>query len=104
MQTRTESGEPIGGVGIVIRYNGTRIPPQVIEGLYHYQGSYWNSDADGRLYYPHLPPGQYELWPLGSREDYLTAFAPAPPPPAVVLPLQAGEQTIVMKFREKPAG
>ena len=53
-------------VGVVMRYNGRVVPTEVIAMMATYQGAIASSGPDGRIIFEHMPPGLYELWPVGS--------------------------------------
>jgi hypothetical protein len=82
LEIRAESteGEPIEGVGFLLRVNGMLLPPRVQELMTFHQGFPHASDAQGRVLMSRLPQGRYELWPLASRADYLAVNSPSPPP------------------------
>ena len=58
-------------------------------------------DGQGRLFYPRLPAGHYELWPLASRDDLRAVFSPMPPPAPVDLVVVPGPSSVRMKFQPK---
>ncbi len=97
LELRIESadGEPIPRVIVRMRINGVRIPSEIMAMMAHIQGFPFYSDADGRLFYPRMPEGSYELWPIASKKD---SYEPPPPVRVSVLP---GPQTVVMKFKPK---
>src|SRR5204863_518892 len=96
-----ESGTPIPHIGVVIRFNGMFLPPQIVEALSFLQGVPQHTDGQGRLFYPRLPAGHYELWPLASRDDLRAVFSPMPPPAPVDLVVVPGPSSVKMKFRAK---
>ena len=97
LELRVEStaGEPIPRVLVLMSINGVRIPSDIVAHMARIQGVPFYSDASGRLAYPRMPPGHYELWPIASKAD--DARGPAPVRVAVL----PGPQTIVMKFKPK---
>jgi hypothetical protein len=103
VEVRTEStaGEPIPRVGLMIRWNGMFLPQEVIGKINELQGIASGSDAGGRIVYPHLPPGQYDLWPFASQEEFRRVYYGTPPPPAATVNVVPGEQTVVLKFRSE---
>ena len=81
-----------------MRVNGTVIPMAVIEQMARMQGISLYTDASGRMSFPRLPPGQYDLRPLLRQSDLLDSPKPQGPVSVAVLP---GPQTVVMKFTAK---
>lgn len=90
--------EPIARAGVRMRVNGTVIPMAVIEQMARMQGISLYTDASGRMSFPRLPPGQYDLRPLLRQSDLLDSPKPQGPVSVAVLP---GPQTVVMKFTAK---
>ena len=96
LELRMEStdGTPIPRIAVRMRIDGIPVPRRVLDELTHLQGVPLFSDASGRIVYPRMPPGQYEILPMVRRDD---ADAPQPPAPVRVAVLP-GPQTVVMKF------
>ncbi|HXH23829.1 MAG TPA: carboxypeptidase-like regulatory domain-containing protein [Vicinamibacterales bacterium] len=97
--TESTEGAPIANVGVLMRVNGMLIPIEVLAGLNRQQGIPFGSDANGRITYPYMPPGQYELWPIAGRDDFRRVYQSAPPPPAAVLRVTSGRQSVALRFR-----
>lgn len=100
VEVRAESGDgrPVSSVGLMIRWNGMFLPMEVLARIHEIQGSRLLTDASGRIVFPHLPPGQYELWPFASREEFRRVYYGTPPAPAATVQIAPGPQTIVLKF------
>ncbi|HEX8408658.1 MAG TPA: carboxypeptidase-like regulatory domain-containing protein [Thermoanaerobaculia bacterium] len=99
LELRMEStgGTPIQDIAVGMRIDGTPIPDDVMAELTRLQGVPLASDSSGRVVYPRMPAGQYELMPRmrrGKTHDH----QPPPPVRVAVLP---GPQTVVMKFEPK---
>src|SRR5207249_3655697 len=101
IHAETEGGRPIPNIGVMIRFNGTFLPPQIVEALSYLQGVPQHTDGQGRLFYPRLPAGHYEIWPLASRDDVRAVFSPSPPPAPVDLIVVPGPSSVKMKFQAK---
>lgn len=99
LELRMEStdGTPIAEIAIGMRIDGTPIPDDVMSELTRLQGVPLASDATGRVVYPRMPPGQYELMPR-MRRGKVHDHQPPPPVRVAVLP---GAQTVVMKFEPR---
>ena len=101
LRAESTSGEAIPGVSVLIRIDGILLPPQVKEALSQYLGIARTTDAEGRLLFPRMPPGRFEIWPLASRADYDAVRSAAPPPAPVNVILTPGQQTARLTFEKK---
>lgn len=101
IHTVTAKGEPLPSVPFLVRVNGRLIPPEILERMAHFQGVPMFSDKAGRLLLSRLPPGRYEIWPLGSREDFVAVNSLTPPPAAINLSLVAGNYVAKLTFKPK---
>jgi Carboxypeptidase regulatory-like domain len=102
LEVRMESvdKEPIAHGSVRMRFNGTVIPAAVIEQMARMQGISLYTDASGRMSFPRLPPGQYDLRPLVTKSDLRDRDSPKPAGPLSIT-LLPGPQTVVMKFTAK---
>lgn len=98
----SSDGESIGGVSVMLRVDGVLIPHEVRMAMTNYQGVPLLTDAQGRMLFPHLPAGRYEIWPLANRDDLMAVMAPSPPPAPINVMLTPGHHTAQLKFRPKP--
>lgn len=101
VRARSSDGQPISGVPVFFRVDGMFVPVKVFEFMVNLQGLPMATNADGELRFPRLPPGQYDLWPIGNREDYAALTSAAPPPPAASVRLARGEQQVELRFNRK---
>jgi Carboxypeptidase regulatory-like domain len=101
IRARSSDGQPITGVPVFFRVDGTFVPVKVFEFMVNLQGLPMATNRDGELLYPRLPPGQYDLWPIGNRDDYAALSSAAPPPPAASVRLTPGRQQVDLRFDRK---
>ena len=101
---RMESHErmPIPGISVAVRYAGKMLPFEVLQALVTMHGARTKSDADGRVVIDHLPPGLYELWPVGSPAELRAVAAAGGAEAPVRMHLQPGENVAVMTFAPAP--
>jgi hypothetical protein len=99
--TQSTSGDAVPRVGLLMRVDGSMIPPVVLELLTNLQGASIRSDDNGRLTYPHMPPGRYELWPVMNQAQVKAVYSINPPPAPVSIALTPGEQSVILKFEPK---
>jgi hypothetical protein len=78
--TQSTSGDAVPRVGLLIRVDGSMIPPVVLGLLTNLQGASLRSDDNRRLTYPHLPPGRYELWPVMNKAQVPAVYSSKPAP------------------------
>ncbi len=102
VETSTETGVPIPGVSLLVRYNGQVIPYPVLNHIASVQGSLFQTGPGGSTVLRNLPSGLYEFWPFRSAQEGLAllsslAYSPAP----AKIGLSAGEQTLTLKFSPK---
>jgi hypothetical protein len=95
LRTETETHEPLMGVTVEVRYNGTTLPDEVME-AFSGRGSKTLSDAQGRIVLEHMPAGVYEFWPVASPTD-LRGFQSGRPA-ALRMQVNPGENLTVMTF------
>lgn len=102
---RMESQErvPIPGISVAVRYAGKMLPFEVLQALATMHGARTKSDADGRVVFDHLPPGLYELWPVGSPAELRAVAAAGGGEAPVRMHLQPGENVAVMTFTPAPS-
>lgn len=62
-------GKPLANVSLLLRYNGTIIPPQIARVLRDQQQLELVTDDRGRVVLPHVAPGRYEVWPYRSAAE-----------------------------------
>ncbi len=95
LRAETPTHQPLARVTLMIRYNGSLLPNEVMESLAG-RGSTTASDAQGRMTLEHMPPGFYEFWPVTSAAD--VAAARTGHPPAVTMYAAAGENLAILTF------
>jgi hypothetical protein len=103
LQTESESGTPIAGIFIVMRYEGRVVPPDVMDALSIIHGARVRSDSGGRVTLDHMPPGSYEFWPLLSEAELRLAASGAGPQAPVRMRVVPGENVAVLTFADREA-
>lgn len=98
LRTESDSGAPIGGVAVVVRYNGRVLPYEVVNALATHHGSVTRANADGRMLFRHMPPGLYEFWPVFSPAELRKVAAGSGPPAPVRLAATPGENVALLTF------
>jgi hypothetical protein len=95
LRAETQTHQPLARVTMIVRYNGSLLPNEVMESLAG-RGSTTASDLQGRMTLEHMPAGLYEFWPVTSAAD--VAAARTGRPPAVTIVASPGENLAVMTF------
>jgi hypothetical protein len=103
VQTESKDHAPISGLSVVIRYNGRVLPFEVMQAFAREQGQRTRSGADGRIVLDHMPPGVYELWPVGSAAELVSLSMGVGPEAPVRMTVTPGENVAVMSFAEVAA-
>jgi hypothetical protein len=73
---RTESAkhDPIADIVVDLRFNGQMLPFEIQEALMA-RGAITASRSDGRIVFPNMPAGTYEIWPLNAPDEPLRVDA-----------------------------
>lgn len=99
-----DSGEPLGAIRILLRYNGEFISPHLMEAAERLGVLKGTTDQAGVLYMPALPAGTYELWPYATSAEGQQILRGAVRAAATV-GISHGEYTVRLKFaRSTPRG
>jgi len=100
--TQTEQGQPVGGVRLLVRYNGTLVPPEIVRAMERAQGLAFRTDDGGVATLPALPLGTYELWPYRTEHEAAQILASASALDAPIqLNLKTGENRVSVKLRAR---
>jgi len=95
-------GTPLTGISLLVRYNGTMIPPEVARFLGARQGMSFVTDDRGRIVLPHVAPGVYELWPYRSDEEVDAVMASESALAAPInLNVAVGENRATVRFKAR---
>lgn len=93
---------PLAGISLLVRYNGTMIPPEVARIFGAQQQTSFVTDADGRVVLPHVAPGVYELWPYRSDEEAEALMASVSALAAPInLEVASGENRATVRFKAR---
>lgn len=100
--TKRTDGAPVGGVRLLVRYNGELVPAEVVRALERTHGVRFATDDGGTATLPELPLGIYELWPYrtDNEAEALRASATTLAAP-VQLTLKSGENVVRVSFAAK---
>jgi Carboxypeptidase regulatory-like domain len=99
---KTVEGAPVGGVRLLVRYNGDVLPADVVRVLERVQGLAFRTDDGGVATLPALPLGTYEMWPYRNdreAENILAAGSLFEAP--ITLTLKTGENQVAVKLRAR---
>ncbi len=96
-------GHPIPQVFMMIRVNGTVIPPEVFGYFVARHGLSLRTDASGHARLQFLPPGLYDVWPVRSNGDVTALPSGNPPQPAGSVNVGSVPQVVTMTFKRKPS-
>ena len=100
--TQTDQGQPVGGVRLLVRYNGYVVPPEVARAIERVQGLAFRTDDGGVATLPGLPVGTYELWPYRTEHEaaqiIAASFALEAP---IQLTLETGDNRVSVKLRTR---
>jgi hypothetical protein len=100
--TQTEQGAPVGGVRLLVRYNGEVVPPEVVRALERAQGLAFRTDDGGVATLPALPLGMYELWPYRTEREAANILAAASMLEAPIqLNLKSGDNRVSVRLRAR---
>jgi Carboxypeptidase regulatory-like domain len=99
--TKTESGAPVAGVRLLVRYDGELVPPEVAATIERAQGLAFATDDGGTATLPSLPLGVYELWPYRTQDEAAQLVASGPMAAPIQLQLKSGENRVTLKFRAR---
>jgi hypothetical protein len=98
VKAESEAHEPIPDVSVVVRYNGTVLPFEVIRMLERMHGSRATSSRDGTITFNLMPSGLYELWPAGSEQELRALITGAGPAAPVRLAAGSGDSFAISTF------
>lgn len=99
---QTEQGHPVGGVRLLVRYNGKVVPPEVVRIIERVQGLAFRTDDGGVATLPALPLGTYEIWPYRTDGEVAQILASAYALEAPIeLNLKTGDNRVSVKLRAR---
>ena len=98
VRTETTDHQPIPDVWLLVRWNGVMLPIELLQTLAEMHGSVPISDRDGRAVLRNMPPGFYEIWPLGSPEEMRAVMMGGGSDAPVKLQARAGENEATLTF------
>jgi hypothetical protein len=96
----TTEGAALPDVGLLMRYNGELIPPEVGREIERYLGVALHTDANGTTTLPHIPPGVYEFWPYRSEGEAASIVAAALAAP-INVNVVTGPNKATVRFRRR---
>jgi hypothetical protein len=98
---KSEGGLAFSDVTLLMRIDGTTIPPEIAR-LLATRGFSLTTDQTGTVSLPHIPPGTYEFWPYRTTAEgqmiYEVAAEVAAPISVKVL---AGENNATVRFKAR---
>lgn len=98
---KSESGEAFSDVWLLMRIDGTVVPPAVSHQLFT-RGLRLMTNAEGSISLAHIPPGTYDFWPYRSEAEgqmlYDAAWATAAP---ISLNVVSGENSATVRLRAR---
>jgi hypothetical protein len=93
---------PLTGISLLLRYNGTLVPPEVARILGAQQQTSFVTDAQGRVVLPRIAPGAYELWAYRSDEEAEALMASQSALAAPIsLEVAPGENRVTVRFKAR---
>ena len=93
---------PLTGISLLVRYNGTIIPPEVARILGAQQRTSFVTDTQGRVVLPRVAPGAYELWAYRSDEEAEALMASQSALAAPIsLEVAPGKNRITVRFKAR---
>lgn len=99
LSLKSESGKAFSDVWLLMRIDGTVVPPAVAHQLF-IRGLRLMTSVDGSISLAHIPPGTYDFWPYRWEAEgqmlYDTAWAMAAP---ISLNVVSGENTATVRLR-----
>lgn len=100
VRAESDSGAPIAGVGLLVRFNGLMLPLELLQSMHRIQGLRFESNADGKAQLNGLPVGLYEFWPVFdySQVDRINR---SPGASAASLAAQPGANWVIMTFEKR---
>lgn len=96
---RSTLGKPMPHVSLIMSVNGWTIPPHVAERLGHIQGFSLQTNEQGEINLPAVPPGLYQFWPYDG-DDEAEAILLAPPEPPISVQVKAGPNAVAVDFQQ----
>ena len=98
---KSESGEAFPDVWLLMRVDGTVVPPAVSHQLF-IRGLRLMTNAEGSVSLTHIPPGSYDFWPYRSEAEgqmlYDAAWGMAAP---ISLNVVTGENSATVRLRAR---
>jgi hypothetical protein len=93
---------PLTGISLLVRFNGTMIPPEVAQIIGTQQRASFVTDAQGRVVVPRIGPGRYELWAYRSDEEAEALMASQSALTAPIkLEVAPGENLVTIRFKAR---
>ena len=96
---KSESGEVFPDVWLLMRIDGTVVPPAVSHQLFTH-GLRLMTNAEGTISLAHIPPGTYDFWPYRSEAEGQMLYDAAPAMAAPIsLNVLTGENSATVRLR-----
>jgi hypothetical protein len=96
---KAESGETFSDIWLLMRIDGTVVPPAVSQQLFT-RGLRLKTNAEGSISLARIPPGIYDFWPYRSEAEgqmlYDAAWVIAAP---ISLDVVSGENSAIVRLR-----
>ncbi len=98
---KSESGEAFADVWLLMRIDGTVVPPAVSHQLFT-RGLRLMTNAEGSISLAHIPPGTYDFWPYRSEAEGQMLYESAPAMAAPIsLNVLTGENRATVRLRAR---
>ena len=101
MALKSESGEAFPDLWLLMRIDGTVVPPAVSRQLFT-RGLRLMTNAEGSISLAHIPPGTYDFWPYQSEAEGQMLYDAAPAMAAPIsLNVLTGENSATVRLRAR---
>lgn len=98
---KSEAGAAFSGLSLLMRVDGTVVPPAIARQLANH-GVSLVTDDDGSIALGSIPPGTYEFWPYRTEAEGLMIYEVAADAAAPIrVNVAAGENNATVRFRSR---
>ncbi|HEX8155597.1 MAG TPA: carboxypeptidase-like regulatory domain-containing protein [Thermoanaerobaculia bacterium] len=101
LNLKTDNGTPFPDVALLMRIDGTIVPPEIAR-LLASRGFRLMTDDKGSISLAHIPPGTYEFWPYRSAVEGQTIYeASADVKAPISVKVLTGENEATVRFKAR---
>ncbi|HYK05937.1 MAG TPA: carboxypeptidase regulatory-like domain-containing protein [Thermoanaerobaculia bacterium] len=96
---KSEAGEAFSGLMLLVRIDGTIVPPAIAR-LFATRGLSLTTDDEGSISLDHIPPGTYEFWPYRTAPEGQLIYEVASEVQAPIsIEVRTGENNATVRFK-----